>query len=197
MSPLDEQDDLKALGNLPRKTEPPPELEEKVVAALRQRDLIAASSGAAADTRSGRWGRWPLAAALLIAALGGWIGRGLVPSAEPRSERGREFLVLLSEPNGLRTTKSTPELVGEYGRWASDLADAGRLVSGRHLAEGGRRLSTGANGLTLSEGDQPVLATGFFLIRADSWDEAVDLVDDCPHLAYGGEISLRQIARDG
>jgi hypothetical protein len=37
--------------------------------------------------------------------------------------------------------------------------------------------------------------TGYFRVRAGSWDEALELARSCPHLAYGGEISVRMLAQ--
>jgi hypothetical protein len=194
MSSFDDQDDLEALRRLQRDEEPPAELEERVVAALRRQGLVAPATGRPAA--AGR--RWLVAAVVALAAAGGWIARGLVPSAPPVAPPAEEYLVLLSEPRGLDTTKSTAELVDEYRRWAAGLGAAGRLVAGRRLLDGGRHL-TGSAPSEPSVADEvpPIEATGFFLIRAAGWDEALSLLADCPHLAYGGEISLRRVARDG
>ena len=188
MSSFDEHDDLRDLRDLPREAQPPVELEERVVAALRERSLIEA----APQPLSSR-SRWALAAALLIAAFGGWMAREVTIAKAPPRIDGREYLVLLAEPNGLETTKSLAELVGEYREWATNIGAQGSLVMARRLVDGGRRLSTDEAGAIEVSPEGPWMeATGFFLIRAQSVDEATDLVvEDSPHLAYGGEISLR------
>ncbi len=38
---------------------------------------------------------------------------------------------------------------------------------------------------------------GFFLISAESYDDAIQICRDCPHLRFGGTIELRQIELTG
>ena len=191
MSPFDSQDDLETLRAAARDVDPPPEVEDRVVAALRERSLIGTSGP---STGPSRGPRWAMAAALVVGVLGGWVARG-VASGEGGEGGARAYLVALTEPDGLRTEKSVSELVDEYRRWAGGLRDDGHLVAGRRLLPGGRHLS-GAS--TAAAPDPPASPpTGFFLIRAETWDEAEGLLSDCPHLAYGGDISLWEVARDG
>ena len=86
MSSFDEHDDLKDLRGLKREAEPPRELEERVVAALRERELIASAPSA-----GGAGGRsyWAVAAAVVIAALGGWVARGVMGTVPTPSDAGR------------------------------------------------------------------------------------------------------------
>ena len=196
MSSSEERDDLDALRQLAQPAEPPAELEDRLVAALRDRDLIAAPS----PRRPGHQAapQWAIAAALLAAALGGWTARGVRQASPPPSPDGKEFLLLLAEPRGLQTSKSELELVAEYGAWAMDLATEGKLVTGKRLEADGQRLTRPTAGAIVeSPHDFLSEATGFFLVRADGWEEALEIAADCPHLGYGGEISLREIARDG
>ncbi len=189
---MSRNDELTDLGNLPREFEPPTELEERVVAALREDGLIEESRRPPA--RSVRL-RWAMAAAFVVAALGGWVARGLVDSAPAPPVGTREYLLLLTEPSGLATDKSLAELVSEYREWGRRMGEEGRLVAARRLLEGGRRLSgDGADVMPLSAKASQLEATGFFLVRADSWEDAVALAKDGPHLVYGGEISLREVA---
>lgn len=192
---MSRNDDLKDLGNLPRETAPPPEIEERVVSALRREGLLGrARKRAPRGTRR----RLATAASILVAALGGWVARGWADAAPPPPEGTREFLVLLSEPEALETTKSTAELVDEYRRWAGELASEGLLVSARRLTEGGVSLAAGlAAPAALSPQASQSQATGYFVIRAESLAGAVERVEDCPHLRYGGAISVREVARDG
>jgi hypothetical protein len=155
-----------------------------------------------------------MAAGLVLAALGGWVARDVVgtppppgtppPVAEPA---GREYLLLLTEPDGLDIDRPLTELVAEYRGWAGELAAEDRMVTGRRLEHGARRLAPGseppASGIAGSPAPPAVAtvapadaATGFFLVRATSLDEAVDLAAGCPHLRYGGRITVSEVARD-
>jgi len=82
------------------------------------------------------------------------------------------------------------QVVGRYSGWTRGLAKAGALVGGEKLKDGeGRRLKRSARGVTVSEGPTSAsgkeLIGGFWIIKARSYDEAVRLAEDCPHLAYG------------
>jgi len=197
MSSSEERDDLDALRQIAKPAEPPAELEDRLVSALRDRHLIATPSSGIPGRRPAA-PRWAIAAALLVAALGGWTARGVRQTAPTPSTSGKEFLLLLAEPRELQTSKSELELVAEYRDWAMGLAAEGQLVTGKRLEASGHRLVRPSKGeLVESPHDALAEATGFFLVRADGWDEALEIAADCPHLAYGGEISLREISRDG
>ncbi len=186
--------DLRDLRDLGRPHEPPPELEERVVATLREEGLI---QQPVFSRRSEGW-RWAAAAAaLLVSALAGWIAHELFDERPGAGVADKQYLLLLSEPNGLRTTKSVPELVGEYRTWARRLETKGRFVAAQRLQGEARRLYLDETGSpAVSSGLRRQAPTGFFVVRAESWDDAVALAETSPHLLYGGEIHLREIARD-
>jgi len=179
--------DWNGLENLPRSAEPPAELEDRVVDALRQRGLVRGGS-----SRRPPW--WGLAAACLVAAAVGWIGRGVVPPLLAPEPDGEEFLLLLAEPLPLRSAPSLPEMVEEYRSWAAALAEQGKMIAAARLAPEGRMLASPAPGDVVESPERnPSAATGFFVVRAASQKEAVAMAASCPHLAYGGEIHIRPI----
>lgn len=193
------------LRELPRQTSPPPELEERVVAELRERGLLAPSTARATAPPATRLptrrqahllaGR--LAAAVgLVGLLAGWWAHALVartPAPFASADRGGErFLLLLSEPNGLATSRPTAALVAEYAAWAHQLESEGRLVAAERLLDGGRSLPRSTSEALAK--DDASAVTGFFVVEAAGWDEALKLAASCPHLAYGGRITVRQAA---
>jgi len=188
MKDLDNRFELTELDALSPEMEPSPEVEERLVGALRKRGLLADSPLRPISA----W--WQLAAVVLIAATVGWVGRGLIEPPGLQPTTGREFLLILSEPEALRTTKPEAELVEEYRGWASKLSRQGGLVHSGKLVSGGHLLTSSV------ETRQPLVTdggldtvTGYFQVRAGSWDEALELARTCPHLAYGGEISVRML----
>lgn len=186
MNDFDDHSELRELASLPREMEPPPEVEDRVVEALKERGLITGRH----PRRMASW--WQLAAAALIAATLGWMGRGFAEPAGVPAVAEREFLLLLSEPEELRTTKSEAELVEEYRGWASNLGRQGRLVDSAKLESGGQLLRSSIEAQpSHPPGGGLETVTGYFLVRADSWEEALEFARTCPHLGYGGEISVR------
>jgi hypothetical protein len=84
----------------------------------------------------------------------------------------------------------------EYWAWTSELAERGTLVAAGDLRwEPGARL--GPSGATLSVAAAEVQATdflvGMFALRVDSYEEALAVASECPHLRYGGSVSVRQV----
>lgn len=80
--------------------------------------------------------------------------------------------------------------------WFKRLSDEGKVISGKPLEAEGRVVS-GKNGKVVSDG--PFLESkeaigGFFMLRVDSMDEAVAIAKQCPGLAYGGRVEVRQLA---
>jgi hypothetical protein len=186
-----EEPELPETAALPRTVEPPAELEERVVAALRERGLV--------GRRRGSGPSWPLlAAASLAAVFCGWVARGLLAPPAPVAAAEQEFVLLLAEPHELRTDKPTAALVAEYRAWAMALAEQGKLSRAAKLAWEGRRLGSPVPG-DVVEAAEPysnlAAATGFFVLRARNVEEALAIARSCPHLAYGGEISVRPVER--
>ncbi len=91
------------------------------------------------------------------------------------------------------------EIIERYRAWSRKLAAQGRLVDGQKLAdEGGKRLRAGAAGTGPIVTDGPFIESkdvigGTFIIQAASYDEAVALIADCPHLRGDNVIELRRI----
>jgi hypothetical protein len=176
-------------ADLPRELSPRPEVEDRIVAALRARGLIRT-----AWTRSRLAARLAAAAAgLALLAAGFAVGRGSTPRpgdapAEPR------FALFL-----LRGSERLPEnpgeeagRVAEYRSWARGLAGAGRFVSGEKLEDRGEQIGA-PGGAAASVPEEEV--RGFFIISAENFEDALAIARQCPHLRHGGRILVRPIAR--
>lgn len=110
-----------------------------------------------------------------------------------------QFMLILYEKPG-DFAKMSPEeiqkVIEKYNAWSYKLATAGKLTGGHKLKEeGGKQLTQGKEKLSVVDGpyaETKEVIGGVFLLNADSYDEAVKLSADCPHLAYG-RIDVRQI----
>ncbi len=126
------------------------------------------------------------------AALGRLVGvEAPGTAATPVGSTGYLLLVRGDEPD-----RQFPEaqLIAEYRAWAQDLARAGVLVGGEKLVDdAGRWVSTADRSDAELHGST---VSGFFLIRAASYDEAVDLARQSPHVTYGGIMEVRAIDRE-
>ncbi len=148
--------------------------------------------------RSRRRPAWAtgLKAAAVVGLLlaGAALGRLLDGEAPDVTEirAGSDYILLV---RGDEPDRRFPEaqLVAEYRAWANDLASRGALVGGEKLADdSGRWVSTAERS---DEELHRSNVSGFFLIRASSYDEAVDLARQSPHVAYGGILEVRAIDR--
>ena len=161
---------------------PPPGLEDRVVSTLRDRGLL---RDAGPRNLSRRW-FWPaaIAAGLLLFAGGFTLGR----APRPAPDLPRYTLLLYEGPEFNPGAAPESQLVAEYSEWAGKLARQGRLQAGEKL---------GAREWSLGQGKsvERQAPAGFFIITARTDEEALAIARRCPHLRYGGTVSLRPIER--
>jgi hypothetical protein len=187
---------LRALGG---ERVPPPELEDRVVAALSARRLLTSSPRPAR-----RWLRAAaaLAASVLIFLAGTVTGSRLGPAAPPPPDpgRGEQFVLFLYEGSDFQAAPEGREMerVGEYVEWARQVGQSGHRVSGEKLKDSelilGRSIPPGPLPGSTSGGDFGTLG-GYFVIDAKSLEEIKTVASTCPHLRYGGRIVIRPIEK--
>lgn len=84
----------------------------------------------------------------------------------------------------------------EYWSWANALAAQDRLVAAGDLEwEPGIMVASGEQPLAAPPGvvTEPDFLVGMFTIRAGSYEEALAIAQECPHLRYGGSVSVRRV----
>jgi hypothetical protein len=110
------------------------------------------------------------------------------------------FMLILHETPSQEYRNLSPEqiqeIVEQYRSWADRLASAGKMAGGAKLADEGGKWMTKKQGRVCVV-DGPYIETkevvgGYFMIHAENYTEAVELTNDCPHLAYGW-IEVRQV----
>ncbi len=111
-----------------------------------------------------------------------------------------QFVLLLHESPPDYSNVSAEEIqyvIGEYTAWRQKLEKEGRFSSGHKLKdEGGRHLSMQKDRVRVVDGpyaEAKEIMGGYFIIQAASYDEAVEISKECPHLKFGGRIELREI----
>ncbi|MGH7588874.1 MAG: YciI family protein [Gemmatimonadota bacterium] len=108
---------------------------------------------------------------------------------------GDRYVLLLLEGPGYRspeTAEAERARVSEYAAWARDLAEGGRFVEGEKLDDPLHRVGEPAG---TAEGGEAL--TGFFVIGAQSWEEALRIARTTPHVRYGGSVEVRRIGTAG
>ena len=121
------------------------------------------------------------------------------PPKQATETTGHQYMMLLYEDE----TYDAPapgkmaERIGEYSHWAREVAATGKYVTGKKLTDDSLLLlPDGARSDVTPAAEQGVLE-GYFIITAGDLDEAAAIAESCPHLRYGGAVSLRRIANDG
>lgn len=161
--------------------EPPAGLEQRVVAGLR-------AAGALRPGRR-RWAMRDLVAAAAMFVVGLTVGVYGWRGGSSGTESGSRFLLLLY-PDGLSQPRGPggDAVAREYAAWAAGLRRSGRTVTGDRLAHEQRAGVGGADGSSLDS-----TLEGFFIVGADSLQEAVRFAEDSPHVRHGGRIVVRAI----
>ena len=175
------------LARLPRELIPPKGLEARVVAALRERDHLAAARSWPNPWRLGG----AVAAGLALLFAGFWVGRHKgrlgqplpVPSYLLMMRGGADF-----NPEGWPQAR----LEAEMGEWARRRIGVRRFVIGEKLDTNGW-IITSSRVAGMSPLDLPEAPDGIFVIAASSDEEALGIAKSCPMLRHGGSVEVRRI----
>ena len=182
-------EEREAFDRLEREKEPPALLEAQVIRSLKEAQLL--------EPPITHWRkRAPRIVGLLAASLLIFLGGAVVGAkwwggrvARPGPSSPKFMLVLnASEPSRTRSLEEVKRIVEEYRGWASKLRDEGISVEGEKLKAESRVVGE-------DQSPQQKRISGYFLIGATDFDQAVQIASGCPHLKYGGTIEVRQIDR--
>jgi hypothetical protein len=84
----------------------------------------------------------------------------------------------------------------EWMGWFKGLGAEGKVIAGSPL-EAEVRVVSGKNGSVVADGpfaESKEAIGGYFLLRVDTFEEAVAVAKQCPGLPYGARIEVRQVA---
>jgi hypothetical protein len=109
------------------------------------------------------------------------------------------MLVLRGDPT-IDYSAFTPDdmqrILGQYEAWAAKLAAQNLLIDGKKLTDvGGKVVAPQKGGVKIKDGpyvETKEVVGGIYLIRAESYDHAVELTRDHPNLQFGS-IEIREI----
>ena len=189
-------EEREAFRSLAKEKTPPDFLEQRVVEALRESRLLQSS-----------WFGWPrssirigsavaasLALFILGVACGAWWR-----SARSQDQSLPEFMLVLKTSSQELRTRSSEEVqqrVKEYNAWAEKTRKEGLLLEGEKLMDEARFLTVVDGHTYVSEHQSDTKEStiaGYFLIRAQDYQQAIRIAAGCPHLKYGGTVEIRQI----
>ena len=94
-------------------------------------------------------------------------------------------------------TPTSPEAMQaqmqKWMTWIQRLRDQGKYIAGDPLQAGGKVLTSRK---TITDGpfaEGKEVVGGYFLIRAETLDEAAEMAKDCPIFENGGSVEVRSI----
>ena len=111
-----------------------------------------------------------------------------------------EYVLLLHSNTNVFDTLSPDEIqriIQRYGRWRASLTEKGHPAAGKKLRDGIGRVMKGEGKPVVTDGpytETREIIGGFFAFTADSFEQAVELSADCPHLEFG-TIEIREVER--
>jgi hypothetical protein len=97
--------------------------------------------------------------------------------------------------NGL-SPEQMQQVADTWMTWFKRLTDEGKVLAGNPLEPEGKIIS-GKNGHVVSDGpfaESKEAIGGYFLLQVNTLDEAVEIAQECPGLAYGIRVEVRPVA---
>ncbi len=110
-----------------------------------------------------------------------------------------KFMILLYDnPSswGALSPEQMQEAVQKYWAWGDKLRKQGNFLSSDKLTDGVGKVLRGKKDVRVTDGpftEGKEFLGGYYAFTAASYDEAVELTRDHPHLEYGGLIEIREI----
>jgi hypothetical protein len=113
----------------------------------------------------------------------------------------KEYLLVFRDT--METEKSwqemSPEvlqaLMAKWGAWMGEVTAAGKMAGGNRLSTSGKVMH--GTGRSITDGpyvEAKELVGGYILIKADGYDEAVQLTQGCPALLSDtGSVEIREV----
>jgi hypothetical protein len=107
----------------------------------------------------------------------------------------KEYLLLLRGgiPLASKTEAQSKAEMQAWGSYMGNLGQKGQLAGGLPLVSGGTVVS--AKG-TVSEPVKSAaegIVGGYLIVKADAREQATEIAKACPHIAYQGNIEVREI----
>jgi len=111
----------------------------------------------------------------------------------------KEFMLIFSGPDYTQAGFSPEQSQAQFARWytwVEDLKKKGTYFEGRPLLPGGKNIK--GKKPVVTDGpfaESKEIVGGYFIIKADSMDDAVSIAKDCPDLEIGGQVEVREVMK--
>ena len=166
----------KVFDDLPKEADLNPALRKKIINKLKSDGMIYP------DRVNKNWQLWTasMAASILFFITGFLVGK---KSLNEKINPAFGYAILLYEDE--QFIKGEPlARATEYRDWMLSVSSQGFYIKGQELSEE-------SSVINLSGSDGRVLS-GYFLMEANSLEEAVGLAETIPHVKYGGGVEVKK-----
>lgn len=105
------------------------------------------------------------------------------------------MLFLYDDPSGWvkLSPQEMQQALEKYIAWGQKATQAGYLKGSHRLAEDVGKVMRGTRVTDGPYSETKEILGGYYLIEADSYEQAVERTRDHPQLGYGGTIEVRQL----
>lgn len=155
-------------------------LEEKTVRRLQREGLLTDKKRFYLSIPAG------IAASVMLLATGLLLGKFFFGARGAEEPLFNYMLVLHEDP--AFTPGEPEEMFAEYSRWMEQIYERGIAIDGQEMKPAS--LLLGKEGI---ETKPQTRVGGYFVLRASSHEEVVEIAKSSPHLKYGGTIEIKEI----
>ena len=168
-------------GQLARTEEPPSSLEDKTMQRLKAKGLLRISTKT-------RYLSWMVGIAASVAAffLGIFYQQQTNYNDMATIESTKGYMLLLHEDQSFQSGDPM-EMFNEYARWMENAMEQGVQITGQELNPEATLVTKSGE----LEKQTEEVTTGFFIVEAESMDEAIKIAKANPHVKYGGTIEVK------
>jgi len=97
-------------------------------------------------------------------------------------------------PEEMQSPERMQQSLAKWKEWIDSIAAKGKYVAGQPLQRDGKVVAGKQKKITdgpFAEGKE--IIGGYFLIKAENLEDAVDMSKGCPSFEYGGSVEVREI----
>lgn len=162
---------------------PPRSLEKQIVKELEKQGELKRT------TNMNDYVKWAAAiAAMVLFFFGGRYFEQLQHQKIAGIDPTKGYILLLHED--LSFSPGDPmEMFEEYKTWMENTMNEGVKITGQELKNGATLVSN--SGLSSNGEDATERTTGYFILEAASYEEAVQVAVNNPHVKYGGSVEVK------
>lgn len=175
----------KIFGRLKREERLPAGLEKRIIEQLKSNHLIESKTYEMNPTL-----KWvaAAAAAVLLFFIGNYTGQqsGVAQAIDP----SMGYMLILHEDDQFKPGEPQ-EMYQEYAGWMQNTMAKGIEMTGHELKNEAAIVDQRQNVKNLDE-NSAKKTTGYFILEAESLEEALEVAKSNPHIKYGGTIEVKQ-----